>query len=56
MSDKDEFEACNAGDHELGVVDASFDHEFGVEQILYYQCSVCDCTHDEDNRIPEEVD
>ena len=56
MSDKEQFEACDNGDHELEVIDASFDHEFGCERIFYYQCSVCDYTHDEDKRIPAEVD
>ena len=28
-------------DHEWEVIDESFDHEMGCEQIIYLQCSVC---------------
>lgn len=46
---------CDSG-HELIIINDSFDHEFGCEQIFYYQCSVCDATHEEDDRIPEHVE
>ena len=47
---------CADGDHELDVIDDSYDHEYGCEQVFYYRCSVCDATHDEDSRIPENVE
>jgi len=47
---------CTDGDHDLEVVDDSFDHEHGCEQVFYYRCAVCDATHDEDNKIPEQVE
>lgn len=40
-------------DHELEVVNDSFDHEFGTEVIQYMQCGTCGATHDEDASIPE---
>lgn len=35
MTDK---EPC---DHDWKFVDDSFDHEYGVEQIHYYECQLC---------------
>ena len=29
-------------DHNWELIDASFDHEYGVEQILFYRCTLCD--------------
>ena len=29
-------------DHEWELVDDSFDHEFGCEQIVFMRCAVCD--------------
>jgi len=43
-------------DHELVIKDDSFDHEFGCEQIFYYECELCGATHEDDNTIPEQVD
>ena len=34
--------------HEWKKIDASFDHEFGTEVIIYYECQLCGCeTKDE---------
>ena len=43
-------------DHTLEVVDDSYDHDFGCEQIQYMQCEICGATHDEDATIPESPD
>lgn len=40
-------------DHDLQVVDDSYDHEYGVEQIFYHQCIKCDATQEEDSSIPD---
>jgi len=46
----------NNCDHDLQVIDDSFEHQYGCEEILYYQCSICDATSKEDKNIPEQVD
>jgi len=33
-------------DHEWKMIDDSFDHEFGTEQIYYYECEHCGATKD----------
>lgn len=43
-------------DHDLEIVDDSFDHEYGCQQQYYYRCILCDATHEEDSQIPEQVD
>lgn len=35
-------------DHEFEVVDDSFDHEYGTEQIFYQRCSKCGKTREHD--------
>lgn len=35
-------------DHELEVVDDSFDHALGCEQIVYQRCAVCDAEREYD--------
>ena len=35
-------------DHEWELKDDSFDHEFGCEQIQYYECVKCEETKDLD--------
>lgn len=47
---------CVDGDHDLSIIDDSFDHEYGCEQVFYYQCDECGATHQDDGRIPERVD
>lgn len=46
---------CADGDHNLEVVDESFDHEYGCEQVFFYRCSVCGAIHEDDSCIPEHV-
>lgn len=29
-------------DHDWKLVDDSFDHEYGTEQIVFYRCELCD--------------
>ena len=31
-------------DHEWVLRDDSFDHEFGTEQVFYWECQFCDAT------------
>ena len=47
---------CFDSDHELEVVDASYDHEYGCLQVYYWQCVLCGATHNEDSNIPEQVE
>jgi len=42
-------------EHELLVINDSFDHEYGCEQIFYYECEKCGATHEDDKNIPEHV-
>jgi len=35
-------------DHQWQVVNESFDHEFGVEIIIYQRCDLCDAERDYD--------
>jgi hypothetical protein len=44
-----ENEDCEAGAHEWELIDDSFDHQFGVELIYYYQCAHCGLTKDADS-------
>lgn len=39
---------CGGGeyDHHWELQDASFDHEFGCEQVYYYECQHCGKTKD----------
>ena len=37
--DDDAEEAC---EHDWRLVDASFDHEYGCEQVVYDECAKCD--------------
>ena len=37
--EKEQPEPC---DHDWELVDDSFDHEYGTEQIGYYRCALCD--------------
>lgn len=47
---------CSATGHQLEVIDESYDHEFGCEQIFFYRCSVCGSTSEEDTQIPDYVE
>ena len=38
----------NECDHDWELKDDSFDHEFGCEQIQYYECVNCEATRDLD--------
>lgn len=42
-------------DHYLVVIDESFDHGHGCEQLVFYECAKCGATHEEDKSIPETV-
>ena len=33
-------------DHDWELIDNSFDHEYGCEQIQFWTCSLCDETRD----------
>lgn len=33
-------------DHEWEVIDDSFDHEYGTEQIVFQRCVLCDAEQD----------
>jgi hypothetical protein len=41
-------------DHDWKQVDASFDHEYGVEQIFYMECQTCGATKECEPRSPED--
>jgi len=40
-------------DHELELIDESFDHEYGTEVIQFMQCIICGATSDDDSDIKE---
>ena len=42
-------------DHEWKLIDDSFDHEYGTEQIVFYRCQLCDAEHEYDDE-PNELD
>lgn len=43
-------------DHDLELIDESFDHEYGTEYIQYMQCTKCDATNEDDPKIPSPDD
>ena len=43
---------CMEGDHDYEVIDDSFDHELGTEQIFYRRCK--DCGHEAEYNPPDD--
>jgi len=43
---RDEQDKLPACDHEWKFQDDSFDHEFGCEQVHYWECELCGATKD----------